>query len=56
MVEQYVKIYATGARTGNSYISMIVSWFRKNCYSWVTEKTTIAQLIEQNKKDVGIFA
>lgn len=55
MIEQYVKIYATGARTGNSYISMIVSWYRQNGYSWVTGETTIAQLIEQNKKDVGIF-
>jgi len=56
MIEQYVKIYATGARTGNSYISMIVSWYRQNGYSWVTGETTIAQLIEQNKKDEGIFA
>lgn len=54
-IEQYVKIYATGARSGNSYISMIVSWFRENGYSWVNEETTIAQLIEQNKKDVGVF-
>lgn len=56
MIEQYVKIYATGARTGNSYISMIVSWYRQNGYSWVTEETKISQLIEQNKKDVGVFA
>ena len=55
-IEQYVKIYATGARSGNSYTSMIVSWFRENGYSWVNEETTIAQLIEQNKKDVGVFA
>ena len=56
MIEQYVKIYATGARSGNSYITMIVSWYIQNGYNWVTEKTTIAQLIEQNSKDKGIFA
>ena len=48
MIEQYCKIYATGARTGNSYITMIVSWYRQNGYKWVTEETTLAQLIEQN--------
>ena len=48
MIEQYCKIYATGARTGNSYITMIVSWYRQNGYNWVTEETTLAQLIEQN--------
>ena len=56
MIEQYVKIYATGARSGNSYITMIVSWYRQNGYNWVNEETTIAQLIEQNSKDKGIFA
>ena len=47
-IEQYCKIYATGARTGNSYISMIASWFRQNGYNWVEEETTIKQLAEQN--------
>ena len=47
-IEQYCKIYATGARTGNSYITMIASWFRQNGYNWVQEETTIQQLIEQN--------
>jgi hypothetical protein len=56
MIEQYVKIYATGARSGNSYITMIVSWYRQNGYNWVNEETKIAQLIEQNSKDKGIFA
>ena len=45
-IEEYVKIYATGARAGNSYIGMIVSWFRKNGYDWVNEETTIAELIK----------
>ena len=47
-IEQYCKIYATGARTGNSYISMIASWFRQNGYNWVQEETTIQQLVQQN--------
>ncbi len=44
-IEQYCKIYATGSRTGNSYITMIVSWFRQNGYNTVTEETTIKQII-----------
>jgi hypothetical protein len=49
-IEQYVKIYATGARQGNDYISMIVSWFRQNGYSWVSEETTIKQILDSNQK------
>lgn len=29
-LDQYVKIYSTGARGGNSYINMIMSYFKKN--------------------------
>lgn len=29
-LDQFVKIYATGARAGNSYLSMIISFFKKN--------------------------
>ncbi|MBK7129050.1 MAG: peptidoglycan-binding protein [Crocinitomicaceae bacterium] len=29
-LDQYVKIYSTGARAGNNYINMIVSYFKKN--------------------------
>jgi hypothetical protein len=29
-LEQFVKIYSTGARGGNSYLSMIISYFKKN--------------------------
>ena len=47
-IEQYCKIYATGARTTNSYITMIVSWFRQNGYNWVQEETTIKELVDQN--------
>ncbi len=47
-IEQYCKIYATGARTTNSYISMITSWFRQNGYNWVGEETTVKELVDQN--------
>ncbi|MEK6829507.1 MAG: peptidoglycan-binding domain-containing protein [Nanoarchaeota archaeon] len=29
-LDQFVKIYATGARAGNSYLSMIISYFKMN--------------------------
>ena len=29
-LNQFVKIYATGARAGNGYLSMIISYFKKN--------------------------
>ena len=29
-IQQFVKIYATGARAGNSYLSMIISFFAKH--------------------------
>ena len=45
-IEQFVKIYATGARGGNGYISTIVSFYRKNGFTSCTEKTTIKELIE----------
>ena len=47
-LEQFVKIYSTGARGGNSYLSIIVSYFRKNGFNNVTEKTTLAELIKLN--------
>jgi hypothetical protein len=49
-IEQYVKIYSTGARQSNSYITTIVSWFRQNGFTNVTEETTIDELIKLNKK------
>lgn len=52
-IEQYVKIYSTGARGGNGYMNMIVSWFRMNGYNWVNGKTTIKQLIEQDNAPNG---
>ena len=29
-LDQFVKIYSTGARGGNSYLSMIISYFNQN--------------------------
>lgn len=46
-LEQFVKIYATGARGGNTYLSTIMSFYKKNGFN-VTEKTTIADLIKLN--------
>jgi hypothetical protein len=47
-LEQFVKIYSTGARAGNSYLSIIISFFRKNGFNNVTEKTTLSELIKLN--------
>jgi len=47
-LEQFIKIYATGARGGNSYLSLIISVFRKNGFTNVTEKTTLIELIKLN--------
>lgn len=42
-LEQFVKIYATGARAGNSYLSTIISYFKQNGFD-INEKTTIAEI------------
>ena len=47
-LEQFVKIYSTGARGGNSYLSIIISFFRKNGFTNVTEKTKLEDLIKLN--------
>jgi hypothetical protein len=47
-IKQFVKIYATGARSSNAYISTIVSYFHKQGYTWVTEDTTLQQLAAIN--------
>ena len=50
-LEQFVKIYSTGARGGNSYLSIIISFFRKNGFSNVTEKTKLSDLVKLNNSD-----
>lgn len=41
----FVKIYATGARGGNGYLSIIVSWFGQNGII-INELTTIKEIID----------
>jgi hypothetical protein len=43
-LEQFVKIYATGARNGNAYLSLIISYF-DNLGLEINEETTIAEII-----------
>lgn len=46
-LDQYVKIYSTGARGGNSYINMIVSYFKKNGLN-ITPESKIQDIIKLN--------
>jgi hypothetical protein len=46
-LEQFVKIYSTGARGGNSYLTTILSFFKKNGFN-ITEKTTLAEITRLN--------
>lgn len=44
-LDQFVKIYATGARAGNSYVNMIISYFKKNGIS-ITPQSRIQNIIK----------
>lgn len=44
-LEQFVKIYSTGARNGNSYLSLIISYF-DNWGIKINEETTLKEIIE----------
>jgi len=44
-LDQFVKIYSTGARGGNSYLSMIISYFKKNNIE-INEKTTLQEIVK----------
>ena len=46
-LDQFVKIYATGARAGNSYLSIIITYFKKNGIV-ITPQTTIQEIININ--------
>jgi hypothetical protein len=46
-LDQFVKIYATGARAGNSYLSMIISYFKKNGIE-LTGQSKIQDIIKMN--------
>ena len=47
-IDQYVKIYSTGARGGNSYVSMILSYFKQNGFT-ITPQSKIQDIIKLNK-------
>lgn len=42
---QFIKIYATGPRAKNSYLSLICSYFRNMGYKTVDENTTLQELL-----------
>ncbi len=44
-LDQFVKIYATGARAGNGYVNMIISYFKKNGI-YITPKSKIQDIIK----------
>lgn len=43
-LNQFVKIYSTGARNGNQYLSQIISFF-KNHGITITEETTLQEIV-----------
>lgn len=47
-LDQFVKIYSTGARNGNSYLSTIISYF-KNLGIHITPETTLREITEITK-------
>lgn len=47
-LDQFVKIYSTGARGGNGYLSMIVSYFKNNGID-ITSESKIQDIIKINK-------
>ena len=47
-LDQFVKIYSTGARGGNGYLSMIVSYFKNNGID-ITSESKIQDVIKINK-------
>lgn len=46
-LDQYVKIYSTGARAGNGYINTIVSYFKQNGII-ITPESKIQDIIKMN--------
>jgi len=47
-IDQYVKIYATGTRSGNSYISLILSYFKGQLGIQLTPESKIQDIIKLN--------
>jgi peptidoglycan hydrolase-like protein with peptidoglycan-binding domain len=46
-LDQFVKIYSTGARAGNGYVNMIISYFKKNGI-YITPQSKIQDIINMN--------
>lgn len=46
-LDQFIKIYATGARSGNGYLSTIISYFKANGLT-ISETSTIQDIIKMN--------
>lgn len=46
-LDQFVKIYSTGARAGNGYVNMIISYFKKNGI-YITPKSKIQDIIKMD--------
>ena len=46
-LDQFVKIYSTGARAGNGYVNMIISYFKKNGIH-ITPQSRIQDIIKMN--------
>lgn len=44
-LDQFVKIYSTGARAGNGYVNMIISYFKKNGI-YITPQSKIQDIIK----------
>jgi hypothetical protein len=44
-LDQFIKIYSTGARAGNSYLSEIISFYKNHGYS-INGQTTLKELSE----------
>jgi len=42
-LEQFLKIYATGPRGGNTYLTTVISYFKQNGYD-INEKTTLEEI------------
>jgi len=53
-LSQFIKIYATGARGGNAYLSMIMSFFKKNGIT-VTPNTLMTEIANINDQSPIIY-
>ena len=54
-LSQFIKIYATGARVGNNYLTYIISFFKTNVES-IDENTTLDQIININNNKSIVYS